>query len=107
MKTNGVATQTRNEPRCPSDKGADETINKMTKDTAMKRSNDAKKCWSFDRLMNGGKDEMIEKMTILKTKNRKNSIPGNGAKKCCRTNCPGSATTLRPGVVTLIPDVSI
>lgn len=26
---------------------------------------------------------------------------------CCRTDCLGSATMLRPGVVTLIPDLSI
>ena len=39
----GVATQTRNEPKCPSAKSADETINEMTKDKVMKRSNDARK----------------------------------------------------------------
>lgn len=56
----GVATQTKNEPKCPGAKGADETINKMTKDRSMKRSNDARKSWPLDRLMKGGKDEMIE-----------------------------------------------
>lgn len=52
---NGVATQTRNEPKCPVAKSANETINEMTKDKAMKRSNDARKCcadriWNDERL---------------------------------------------------------
>ncbi len=62
MKRNGVATFRA--------KGTDETINEMTKDRAMKRSNDAKKCWSFNRLMNGTKDEMYQKMLTLPTRMR-------------------------------------
>jgi len=63
---NGVSTQTRNEPKCPGAKG---TINEMMKERAMKRSNDAKKCWLLDRLMNGGKDEMHQKMLTLPVSN--------------------------------------
>ena len=44
MKSNGVSTQTGNEPRSPGAKGADEMINGMTKDRAMKGSIDARKC---------------------------------------------------------------
>ena len=63
---NGVTTQTRNEPKCL---GAKDTINEMTKDRAMKRSNDARKCWPLDRLLNGGKDEMRQKMLTLLVSN--------------------------------------
>jgi len=43
----------------------------MTKDRVMKRSNDAKECWPLDRLMNGGKDEMIPKNVDLTDSNEK------------------------------------
>jgi len=34
-----------------------------------------------------------EKARKERTKDRKNSIPGNGAKKCCRTDCHDNAQT--------------
>jgi len=34
----------------------------MTKDKVMKRSNDTKECWPFDRLMNGEKNERMPKL---------------------------------------------
>lgn len=37
-------------------------LNDMTKNKAMKGSNDAKECSLFDRPMNGRKDEVMPKM---------------------------------------------
>ena len=34
-----------------------------------------------------------EKMNVEGTKDRKNSVPGNDAKKCCRTDCHDNAQT--------------
>ena len=39
----------------------------------------------------------------MSLKRREKKVPDNGAKKCCRTKCLGTATMLRVRVVTLDP----
>ena len=70
-------------------------IRDITKDKVMKICRDEKRPENVipcGRLMNGER-RFKRLQNLAKTKDRKKSIPGNGAKKCCRTDCLGTAAT--------------